>query len=120
MAMNYDDILKGMNLSTESQNFLGNGFPHLAGAQFGIKKLFNEGSLGLFLVNIGGFADALLQKMQDGFRNRKSFDTLLAPFRADFLARNAPHLFRVRLEERLVELAAKAIDEELFEVRLMG
>jgi hypothetical protein len=47
----------------------------------------------------------------------RPFDALRAPLRADPVARNAPDLLRVRLEERQVQLAAEPVDQKLFERR---
>lgn len=57
-----------------------------------------------------------MQHMADGFVNQKTFDALGAPFGADFSAWKTPYLFGVGLEEGLIQAAAEAIDEELFEI----
>ena len=46
---------------------------------------------------------------------RQALDALRAPLGADLVAGHAPDLFGVALEERQVELAAEAVDEEVFE-----
>ena len=53
--------------------------------------------------------------MFDGGREREALDALCAPLRGDTVARCAPDLFRIALEEGEVELAAEAVDEEVFQ-----
>ncbi len=57
----------------------------------------------------------MLQKMLDRSREREPLDTLSAPLCADLVAARAPDFFCVALEEGEVELAAEAVDEEVFE-----
>ena len=56
-----------------------------------------------------------LEKVSDSAGERESLDALRAPLGADLIAAHAPDLFRVGLEEGEVELAAEAVDEEVFE-----
>ena len=48
----------------------------------------------------------------------QALDALRSPLGGDLIARRAPHLFRVALEEGEVELASEAVDEEVFEALL--
>ena len=54
--------------------------------------------------------------MRDGLADGKALDALRAPLRADLVARHSPHFFGVGLEEGEIELASKAVDEELLQV----
>ena len=57
----------------------------------------------------------LLEEVRDRAGEREALDALRAPLGADLVAGHAPHLFGVGLEERQVQLAAEAVDEEVFE-----
>src|SRR5438046_2789886 len=49
---------------------------------------------------------------------RKPFNSLRSPFSANLLAGDAPDLLGVGFEKRPVQLAAKPVDEEIFEAAL--
>src|SRR5262249_50579034 len=48
----------------------------------------------------------------------QALDPLRSPLGADFLTRQSPYFFRVRLEKSEVQRLPEAVDEELFEVPL--
>jgi hypothetical protein len=66
-------------------------------------------------VAIGRSAKVFLEKVEDDAGEREAFDALRAPFGADLAAWHAPDFFGVGLEKQPVKLAAKAIDQEVFE-----
>src|SRR5690242_15203902 len=108
----------GNDLAAHGFDFSGHGLPHLSGTILWIKELFDERRFCLLLRNI--FLLAALQLFLDDvlnrFLDRKTLDALLAPLCADLVARHSPHFLRVRLEERVVELASEAVDKELLQV----
>ncbi len=61
----------------------------------------------------------LLEMMRQSLAQRKALDALRSPFRADLIARHAPHFFRVTLEERLIQMPAETVDEKILE-RFLG
>src|ERR1035438_8793817 len=87
-------------------------FPKLAGTELGIKKLLDERSLCLLLSQVAGpFAsESLLEEVQYYALERQALDALGAPLGTDLIARYAPNLFGIRLEEDQIELLAKPAD----------
>src|SRR4051812_46468 len=96
----------------------GDLLPHLAGAEFGIEELLDETGLGRLLADRFVAGDEFLRGVGDGLRDRNAFDPLGAPLRRDLIARDAPDLLGVILEEGLVKLGAEAIDHEILEIAL--
>ncbi len=60
-------------------------------------------------------AEGLAEEVRDDAAEREALDALRAPLRADLVAGNTPHFFRIGLEEEQVELLAEAVDDEVFE-----
>jgi len=92
-----------LEFPAERLEIRGDLFPHLAGAELGIKETLDQRRFHVALRDILGvrlhrFLDRMLQRLED----RQTLDTLRAPFGADLMARHAPHLFRVGAEERVV------------------
>src|SRR5262249_26350157 len=57
----------------------------------------------------------LEEGVHDGGREAQALDPLRGPVRSDLLARDAPYLLSVGLEEGLVEFPAEAIDDPVLE-----
>ena len=92
--------------------------PELAGAVHGIEKLLDERGFCVLLREVAAalpHAERAFEEVSDSGGERESFDALRTPLGADLIAAHAPHLLRVGLEEGEVELAAEAVDEEVFE-----
>src|SRR4051812_10382464 len=105
-----------MNLASHSLDLPGDDVPKLSGAEFRIHELLDQRRFDLFLPNIFLAGKEFLEPMRDRLGDGETLDPLCAPFRADLVAGNAPHLLRVGLEECLVELAPEAADKELLQV----
>ena len=101
----------------------GDVLPELAGAVHGIEELFDERGFGVLLREVAAArtrAEGALKEVSDSAGERESLDALRAPLRADLIAAHAPHLLRIGLEEGEIELAAEAVDEEVFETLSPG
>ena len=85
--------------------------PKLAGAELRVPELFNQACLHLGVFALG---QHVFQKAQ----NRKPLHTLGAPICRNFAGVAAPQLFGVALKEHAVQHLAKAVDIEVFQVRL--
>ncbi len=97
---------------------IGDVLPELAGAVHGIEELLDERGFRVLLREVAAArlrAEGALEEVSDSAGERESFDALRTPLGADLIAAHAPHLLRVGLEEGEVELAAEAVDEEVFE-----
>ncbi len=64
---------------------------------------------------LGREREGLLDEVLQRGGEREALDALRAPLGGDLVAGRAPDLFGVALEEGEVELAAEAVDEEVFE-----
>jgi hypothetical protein len=60
----------------------------------------------------------LLHKVLHRRRQAQPLDPLRAPLRRDLIARRPPHLLRIALEERQVQLAPKAVDQKILKALL--
>ncbi len=71
---------------------------------------------------VGGLAsgECLFEEVGEGGGEGEALDALCAPLGADLIAGDAPDFFGVGLEEGEVELAAEAVDEEVFEGLLVA
>mmetsp|Transcript_37521 Transcript_37521/g.87502 ORF Transcript_37521/g.87502 Transcript_37521/m.87502 type:complete len:471 (-) Transcript_37521:643-2055(-) len=115
LAMNFVDRPTAEQSAATALEFRRRGLPHLAGAVLGIKKTLDQRGV----LRIGLARDDLLERLLGGTADRQALDALRAPVGADVAARNTPDLLGVVLEELAVELAAEAVDEEVFQ-RLFG
>src|SRR6185437_15716848 len=92
-------------------------FPHLTRSELRIQKLFDQRCFHILLGNILlPSGNQFFQYVGDRLINRETLNALSPPFGADFLAFDTPHLFRVRLEKREIQLASEAVDKKLLEV----
>ena len=101
-----------------AHDFPGDGLPHLPRTVLGIEELLDERSLGALLGDVAAAAKELAEDVLQGAEDRQALDPLRSPFGADGRTALAPDLLRIRLEERAIQLAAEAVDEELFQVLL--
>ena len=101
-----------------AHDFPGHGLPHLSGTVLGIEELLDERSLGSLLVEAAAAAKELAEDVLQGAEDRQALDPLRSPLGTDGRTAFAPDLLRIRLEKRAIQLAAEAVDEELFQVLL--
>src|SRR5690606_17457918 len=99
-------------------NLAGDGLPHLAGPELGVEEALDEAGLGILLRYVAAslFHERVFKRLEDG----EAFDALCAPVGGDLVARHAPDLLGIRLEEGVVEFAAEPVDDEILEVALGG
>ncbi len=90
------------------------GLPHHARTEPRVFELFDE-RLDLLRP---GFAKPLEEHARDRGEEREPFDALRGPLRPDAIARNPPDLFRVGLEEDVIEAAAEPVRDPVFEADL--
>src|ERR1017187_248563 len=97
-------------------------FPKLTGTELGIKKLLDERSLCLLLSQVARLfaSEGLLEEVQHYAFERQALDALGAPLGADLIARHAPDLFGIRLEEDQIQLLAKPVDNKVLERALLA
>ena len=106
------------DLAAAADDFPGDGLPHLPGPVLGIEELLDERGLGVLLGDVAAAAEELAEDVLKVPRIDRPL-TRCAPHSALIgRAALAPDLLRIRLEERAVQLAAEAVDEELFQVLL--
>ena len=106
-------LVTQVHLAAEASDLFRRRLPHLAGAETWILEPVDEGLDGLrALLELRGVQDRLGQA--------EPLDPLRGPFGANLGARDAPHLFRVRLEEDLEEPLPEPVRDPLLEVFLDG
>lgn len=108
-------LVAEVDFSASCLHHPGDGFPHLTGAEFRVQELLDQRGIRFFLAHIVIALEQFAKRVEYGFADVQALDALRAPFGADFLAGHAPDLFRVVLEKSQIELAAEAVDEEVFQ-----
>jgi hypothetical protein len=84
--------------------------PHLSGAELGVQELFDQRGLRILLPDVAAAAfEHLPQGVEQRGPDREALDALGAPFGADPVARHAPDLLGVGLEERAVQFPPKRL-----------
>src|SRR5450631_1733370 len=110
--------LPQVNRSAKGGYTPGNFLPHLTRSIFGIQESLYQTGFRPLLSGVGGVAKRTRESVRDGFRDRQSFDALRTPFRGNLLARDAPNLLGIVLEEGAVQTGSEAVDEKIFQSHL--
>src|SRR5262245_16330872 len=90
--------------------------PHHSGPESGIVELLNQRRDDPPVRCLPGADERVAQR----FAQRQILDPLRGPIGGDLIARDAPDLLGVRLEENLVEAVAETIGDPLLEIGLFG
>jgi hypothetical protein len=118
-----------VDLAAHGEHLFSDVLPELAGAELRVQEALDQRGVGALLRDVFGSrrtigrwfrrrGESLLDEVFQRRRERKALDALRSPLGRDLVAGRAPDLLGVALEERKVELAAEAIDEEVFEALL--
>src|SRR5215472_13422604 len=108
-ALNPDDRFAHVERRTATPNRPGQLLPHLARPMHRVAEAVDQ-SLDDLAV-----ATAKSKRTLDQRAHREILDTLRRPVGADLIARNAPNVLGVALEESLVEAAAEGVDNPVLE-----
>ncbi len=104
-----------MNRSPQFRHTPGNFLPHLTRSKFGIQESLYQTGFRPLLSGVGRAAKRARQRVRNRLRNRQTFDALRTPFRGNLLARDAPNLLGVVLEEGTVQTGSETVDEKIFQ-----